>query len=65
MEEVTLKGLEIQGKTFLLIENIDNYNFFVEENNFENICVLKEITKDGKNLLVDVEDDEFDKAINL
>jgi len=27
---------------FILIETIGNYNFFVEENNIENICVLKE-----------------------
>lgn len=65
MEEVTLKGLEIQGKTFLLIETIDEYNFFVEENNFENICILKEVVKDGDTVLIDVADDEFDKALNM
>ena len=65
MEEVTLKGLEIHGKSFVLIETIDEYNFFVEETNFENICILKEEIKNGDTVYIDVDDDEFDQALNM
>ena len=65
MEEITVKTIDIDGKDFILIETIDKYNFFVDEDNYENICILKEIIDDNKEYLVDVEDDEFDKALTL
>ena len=39
--------------------------FFVEEDNTENICVLKEIEEDNESFYVSVDDNEFDKAFSL
>ena len=65
MEEIEVKGLEIDGKNFILIESIDKYRFLVEENDFDNICILKSIEKEGQNYLEDVDDNEFDEALKL
>lgn len=65
MSEISMNVLEIDGKDFVLIETVDKYNFFVEQDNVENICVLKEVIEDNESFFVDVEDDEFDKAFSL
>ena len=66
MSELTMNVLEIDGKDFVLIETIDKYNFFVEETNTENICILKEEIEDGETYYVSLEDeDEIDKAFIL
>ena len=44
---------------------ISKYSFFVEVDNPENICVLKEDTQDGDVVLVSLEEDEIDKAFSL
>ena len=65
MSEVSVEAIDIDGKDFLLIETIGEYNFFVEEDNTENICVLKEIEEDNESFYVSVDDNEFDKAFSL
>lgn len=65
MSEVSVKAIDIDGKDFLLIETIGEYNFFVEEANTENICVLKEIEDDNESFYVGVDENEFDKAFSL
>ena len=65
MDEIEVKGLEIDGKKFILIESIDKYRFLVDENDFENICILKSITKEEQNYLENVDDNEFDEALKL
>ena len=47
-------ALEINGKDFILVETIDKYNFFVEEDNIENICILKEIIDEGKEKFIEL-----------
>ena len=65
MSEISMNVLEIDGKDFVLIETVDKYNFFVEQDNIENICVLKEVIEDNESFFVEIEDDEFDKAFSL
>lgn len=65
MSEISMNVLEIDGKDFVLIETVDKYNFFVEQDNVENICVLKEVIEDNESFFVEIEDDEFDKAFSL
>ena len=65
MSEVSMNVLEIDGKDFVLVETVDKYNFFVEEGNVKNICVLKEIEEDNEAIYVNLDEDEFDYAFNL
>ena len=65
MSDVSINAIDIDGKDFILIETIDKYNFFVEEDNLENICVLKEIQEDNESFYVSVDENEFDKAFSL
>ena len=65
MNEVSINTIDIDGKNFILIETIDKYNFFVEEVNPENICVLKEMEEDNESFYVSVDEDEFDEAFSL
>lgn len=65
MKEVNVKAIDIDGKDFLLIETIGEYNFFVEDGNSSNICVLKEIEENNESFYVNVDEDEFDKAFCL
>lgn len=60
-----MNTVDIDGKDFILIETIDKYNFFVEESNTENICVLKEIKESNESFYVSVDENEFDKAFSL
>lgn len=63
---ITVDALEIDGKDFILVDTIDKYYFFSEENDPENVCILKEIVEDGEELLVSLDDDaEIDKAFDL
>lgn len=66
MSEITMNTLEIDGKDFILIETIEKYNFFAEENNPENICILKELEEDNETYYVSLDsDDELDEAFIL
>lgn len=65
MSEISMNVLEIDGKEFVLIETVDKYNFFVEQDNPQNICVLKEVEEDNEVLYVDLDEEEFDKAFSL
>lgn len=63
---ITVDALEIDGKEFILVEKIEEYYFFSEENNPENVCVLKEKVENEEELLVSLDDDaEIDKAFDL
>ena len=65
-ENITVDVLEIDGKDFILIDKIDKYYFFSEENNPENVCILKEVVEDEEELLVSLDDDaEVDKDFDL
>lgn len=64
-DEVSVNAITIKGKDFILIETIDKYNFFVEEKNIENICILKEIEENNESFYVNVDENEFDKALSL
>lgn len=66
MSEITMKVMEIDGVDYMLVETVGKYNFFVEENNIENICVLKTIEEDGEKFFVNLDDgDEVDEAFSL
>jgi len=65
MSEVSMNVLEIDGKDFILVATVDKYNFFVEQDNIENICVLKEVIEDNESYYVNLEEEEFDNAFNL
>ena len=65
MSEISMNVLEIDGKDFVLIETVDKYNFFVEQDNIENICVLKEVIENDESFYVSLDDNEFDKAFSL
>lgn len=65
MSEVSVNAIDIDGKDYILIETIGEYNFFVEENNPVNVRVLKEIYEDNESFYVSVDEDEFDKAFSL
>ena len=65
MSEVSVNAIDIDGKDYILIETIGEYNFFVEENNPVNVRVLKEIHEDNESFYVSVDEDEFDKAFSL
>lgn len=66
MSEISMKVMEIDGTDYMLVEIVDKYNFFVEENNIENICVLKTIEEDGETFFVNLDDsDEVDEAFSL
>lgn len=63
---ITVDALEIDGKDFILVDIIDKYYFFSEENDPENVCILKKIVEDGEELLVSLDNDaEIDKAFDL
>ena len=65
MSEVNMNVLEIDGKDFVLVETVDKYNFFVEDGNTQNICVLKEVEENNEVMYVSLEEEEFDYAFNL
>lgn len=65
MSEVSMNVLEIDGKDFVLVETVGKYNFFVEDGNKENVCVLKEVEEDNEVLYVNLDEEEFDYAFNL
>lgn len=66
MDNIVVDTLEIDGKEFILIDTIDEYNYFIEENNPDNLCILKKTVKNGENLYVSLENDiEIDKAISM
>lgn len=65
-ERIETKSIKIDGKEFILLDQVDKYYFFFEESNPENICVLKEKIEDKEELLVSLDDDsEIDKAFDL
>ena len=65
MNEVNMNVLEIDGKDFLLVETVGKYNFFVELNNYDNICILKEVVENDEIVFVNLEEDEVDEALGL
>ena len=66
MSEVTVDVLELDGKDFILIDTVDKYSFFAEENNPENICIFKDSIEDGEEYYVPLDsDEEIDKAFIL
>lgn len=65
MSEVNMNVLEIDGKDFVLVETVDKYNFFVEDGNTQNICVLKEVEENNEVIYVNLDEEEFDYAFNL
>ena len=65
MNEVNMNVLELDGKDFLLVETVDKYNFFVEVDNYDNICILKEVIENDESMFVNLEEDEVDEALGL
>lgn len=64
MEEVAVDVIEIDGKEFCLVDSIDQYNFFVQMDNSDNIYVLKEVTENGEEFYKSLDnDDEINKAL--
>lgn len=64
MEEVAVEVIEIDGKEFCLVDSINQYNFFVQMDNSDNIYVLKEVTENGEEFYKSLEnDEEVDKAL--
>lgn len=64
MEEVAVEEIEIDGKEFCLVDRINQYNFFVQMDNSDNIYVLKEVTENGEEFYKSLEnDEEVDKAL--
>lgn len=66
MNEIAVEVLELDGKDFILIDTVDKYSFFVEENNPENICIFKEGIENGEEYYLPLDsDEEVDKAFIL
>lgn len=66
MKEITVDVLELDGKDFILIDKVDKYSFFAEENNPENICIFKDIVEEGEEYYAPLDsDEEVDKAFIL
>ena len=65
MNEVNMNVLELDGKDFLLVETVGKYNFFVEVDNYDNICILKEVIENDESMFVNLEEDEVDEALGL
>ena len=66
MNELTMEVLEIDGKDFVLVATINQYNFFFEETNPKNICILKEVIEDGEECYVSLDNDaEVEEAYKL
>ena len=65
MNEVTMSVLELDGKDFVLVATVDKYNFFVEYDNRDNICILKEVEEDGEATYVPLDEFEVDEAFSL
>ena len=64
MEEVAVEVIEIDGKEICLVDRINQYNFFVQMDNSDNIYVLKEVTENGEEFYKSLEnDEEVDKAL--
>ena len=65
MNEVNMNVLELDGKDFLLVETVGKYNFFVEVDNYDNICILKEVIENDESMFVNLEEDDVDEALGL
>ena len=65
MNEVNMNVLELDGKDFLLVETVGKYNFFVEVDNYDNICILKEVIENDESMFFNLEEDEVDEALGL
>ena len=48
-----------------MVETVGKYNFFVEVDNYDNICILKEVIENDESMFVNLEEDEVDEALGL
>ena len=65
-KEILTDVIDVDGKDFFLVDTLDNYVFYAEEDNPENFLILKEINDNGEDYIVSLDDDlEYDKAISL
>ena len=53
------------GKDYLRIDIIGKYNYFVNEIDNDDVCILKESIEDGKSYLVNLTKKEVDEALIL
>jgi hypothetical protein len=66
MEEIMVDVIDIEGKDFFLVDTLDEYNYFSEIDNPENICIMKKEHENGEEVYVSLEsDEEVDKALVL
>lgn len=66
MEDIMADVVEIDGKEFFLVNTVGKYSFFAEVGNTSNVYVLKEVTEDGENYLVSLDNThELEQAFLL
>lgn len=70
MEEIQVITIELDGKEYFLVDSVNdaknNYHFFANTNNNEEIIVMKDAKADGEIFYITVDDDdEYDLAFNL
>lgn len=70
MEEIQVNTILIDGIEYCLVDTLENrgknYYYFVNEKNSNDVQVLTDAVKDGKEFFVSIEsDNEFDRALSL
>lgn len=70
MDNVQVVTIDLDGKEYFLVDSVnfekDNYHFFANSNNNEDIIVMKDKEEDGEMFYVTVDSDtEYDQAFAL
>ena len=70
MDDVQVLTIELNGKEYFLVDKVSNekntYYYFSNENNKQDVCILKGKMKDNEEFYVSLDDElEFDHAMNL
>lgn len=66
IEDIMTSVIELEGKDFFLVSEIENYVYYAEEANPKNFIILKEIIDGEEEYIVSLDDDlEYDKALAL
>ncbi|MBQ6494450.1 MAG: DUF1292 domain-containing protein [Bacilli bacterium] len=66
IEDIMTSVIELEGKDYFLVSEINNYVYYAEEANPKNFIILKEIIDDDEEYIVSLDDDkEYDKALAL
>lgn len=66
IEDIMTSVIELEGKEYFLVSEIDSYVYYAEEANPKNFIILKEIIEDDEEYIVSLDDEnEYTKALSL